>query len=844
MPVINCLETAKKGYRDLIDNQDIESVYVALQRHAKTAKESGANLFDDLNKYAEMKIRDNEQANKAMQLQNLINIQAIVDNLQYEELFSKAGHGEQSVFRALKAKMSGSVFNVARNRDNTNSRMLQAREGFERDFAEAINNDLGPLFLSKEGQPQLVQAMIEYRQGKSSSTPYGRLAKIIGEYQDKLVSGMRSVGIDINELDDRVAPNVHSAQRMLKVSGEERSIAKDLGQTDYEFSYRRWKDDIFPLLNKDKTFSVRGVDYLNESEVDSFMREAFDNLVNRGKVSQNKVSFSNKFKQPRVFHWLDSDSLIKYNDTYGNDAIQDSIIRELSFGFGRLELIKDWGVNPVSTLERTLQVMDQNPRIKSRPGKEAEYKKLRNILTGMMTNDVDYPGTIAAIGSGLRSWEMITKLGNVVAASITDLHGVAKIGAESGKSRFTSIPGAIKHFTIGMSDADKKILNRYMNSAIANKIGQISRYYIQSFAPKSIMARGVHLMHKLNLLNRWDNGLRGYAVSVISQDIAEHSHIPYEKLSISDKDILSSYNINAEDWNMLRQSRVKIGSRNKRFITPDSIQDLDESILKESLQRQDVKNITPTRIQAFRDEIERKFTTYFRDRQDHAVAYPDAIDKEALTFGIPPERTVLRAAMRISTQFKTFGLSFTRKILLPTIFKKGATNYADAFNPLSGKSNWTGVAAMTTELMALGYASETVKNLAIGISPPSLNKIETWEKMLKGAMGFLDIALQIRPSDIAGSIGNIIGGPVGGDLTKLGKIFLSAYKKKPNETIMHATRKSRYNFVKNNIPFNVLPIKWAMNHFLLNSWEDAAFPGKRQKDLRQIQQHQGAHQLF
>lgn len=844
MPIINCLESAKKSYRADVENSEIESVYDALVRHTKTAKDSGANLFEELNKYAEMKIRDNEQASKAMQLQNLISMQAVVDSLKYIELFDKAGHKDQSVYRALKAKMSGSVYNVARSRDNTNSRMLQAREGFERDFAEKINNDLSPLFLSREGQPELAQAMIDYRQGKTTNTPYGRLANIIGEYQDKLVSGLRSVGIDINELDDRVAPNIHSAKEILKLSMKERSLAKEEGKSNYEFARDRWKADIFPLLDADKTFTARGVDVNSKEEVDNFLNYAFDNLVNKGKVSQNQVSFSNKFKQPRVFHWKDADSLVKYNGSYGTGAIQDSIVRELAFGFARLELIKDFGVNPVAGLERTLRIVDENPKFFARSDKGKERKNLTNLLTSMMTNDADYPGTIAAIGAGLRAWEVITKLGAVVPASINDLRGISQIGAESGKSRLTSIPSALKHFVFGMSKTDKKILNRYMQSAIANKIGQVARYYVAPFAPRTVMSWAMHTMHKLNLLGRWDNGLRGYAVSLVSQDIAEHSHVPYEKLADSDKQILSSYNIGAEDWDMLRQSKVQIGSRNKKFITPDSVQDMDESILVDSLKRQGVKNISPERIQDFKNDIERKFATYFRDRQDHAVAYPDAIDKESLTFGVPPEKSALRAGIRIATQFKSFGLSQTRKIILPTIFKNGATTYGEAFNPLGGKSNWTGVAGMTVEFMVLGYISIALKNIAQGLSPPLLNKADTWVKMFRGAIGTLDLAFDFEAKDLLGSFARIVGGPVAGDITKLGKIGYAAYNKKPYETYGQATGRSTFNFVKNNIPFGIPPVKWVMNHLILNSWEDSVSPGKREKDLREIEQNQGAHHLF
>lgn len=853
---INCLETAKKAYKEDIDNQEIESVYDALLRHAKTAEKTGSNILEEMNNFSTELTEANERANKENLLQQLISMQAIVDNLQREELFRAAGHTpEQSVTRSLIAKMTGSTYRVARSRDNTYTRKIQASDGFYREFAEDIKGPLTPLFISKTGQVELADAMYSIRRGQKVDSAYGKLAEIVIKYQDRFYDRLRSVGVDITELDDRIAPNIHNIEKMMKLSDAEKKEAVELyakpgtvgkinqwGDPYYEYAFQRWNRKALETIDHDKVFKARNVDPTNAKQVEAFQREAWDNLVNKGKVSQRNTNFANKFKKSRVYHWKDGASLIDYNNTFGNDAIQDSILRELSHGFGMIEVIRDWGVNPETTIDRTLNIMEENPIIKQRFNKELEAAHLKGVLRAMIASDVDYQGTVATIANTLKSGEVITKLGNVAITSVTDLAGISKVARQSGRSFLHAISNSIKNFIFGMSKADQAILYKYVNTGISNKLGSLARYAFNPYKPTSKMSQYVHWMFKLNFLERADNGNRGYVASVVSQHIAKNRNIPWEKLPESDKEIMGMYGIQPIDWEFIRNSNVKIGSRNKQFITPDSIQEMSDERMTELLAQFGVIEPSKTKIQAYKDSIERKLSTYFRDRIEHAIVTPDAFDKYLFTFGVPPERQIARAAIGVMLQFKQFGVAAYRRQILTTLREGGATNNLEML--YGGKSNWKGISILAVEMMGLAFVSMTLENAAKNLTPPGLDKPSTWWKMIKKSAGIWEIALNLDPKDLTGSLAKTAFGPVGSDAAKVARLGYNFATETAKGRGYQKTNKSAFQLVRGLIPFNTFMTKWLVNHFWLNGWEESSYPGKRQRDLRHLKQDTGATPLF
>lgn len=850
MPKVNCLESAKKAYKDDLDNEDITSTYEALQKHKKMAENAGANVFEDLNSFSKQFADEQEFGAKVGLYQSLLKGQVLADNLMREELFRAAGHKPQnSVPRSMFGKMAGSTWKVARGKENTYSKQQVAIDKFTAAFAKDLQKELLPYFTSKSGQKELADAMFSIRDGKSVDTPYGKLASIFLKFQDLALEKNKEVGIFINKLENRISPNIHDVEKITSLTRAERSQANtlyaDAGDPQYEFTYQRWKGSIRPKLDEDRTFVKNNVDPQNETQVDSFMREAYDNVVNKGKASQTNVNYANKFKQQRVLHWKDSGSLVDYNNEFGSGSLQDSIFKELQHQFGMVEVMRDWTVNPMDAVDSTLELMDKNPVTRQRFQKSREYKKIRDTMKSMTTREYPDFSAIATIANGLKTYESATKLGLVMPTSIDDLANTSRVAKELGYGRLSTYGGVIKRFMLGLSKEEKDLYSGLVNTGLATKLSQANRFNMNPYSPRSALGWVNHWTYKLNLLERWDNANKGYITSIVGKFLASNRDVAWEKMTQHDKDIFQSYNISEGDWNVIRKSAARV-SAGEHFIMPDTIQDVPDEIIAEQLKSQGVENPSAMRIAQYKDAVERKMTSFFRDRSSSAIVSPDIIDRGMVTFeqdGTMKGR-VIHHALSWMMQFKHYGIAWVRKSLLPVLRENGATNTFDGINPFSGKSNWKGLGTFGAERLFLAYVGLTIKNLATGNSPPMLDKTQTWMKMLKQTLGPLELAFNVNFHDPQRSIGSFVLGAAGSDVVKAGKTLSNAYSESKAGMGYTKTKKSTYQMVKNGIPFNAILTKWLVNHFVLDGMEDWAYPNKRQNDLRQIQQDTGAKKLF
>lgn len=842
MPVIrDCLQAAQKAYQDVVANSEIQSTFDQLEAHRNKALESGADLYTALTEFSERNIRDRERANLADELQQLKSMQAVVDTLQRVELFEEKGY-EDPVFKAIKAKISGSPYRVSRGRENTETKMVRARSTFERQFCNDLNNELGPLWFSKEYQTEIADALLATVKGEKVEGQFGKLADVVRKYQVRLNEGRRAMGIDINELEDRIAPNVHNQAKMMKLTRAERKEIKATGQKEYEYLFNRWRNFIYPLLDKKRTFIDRGIDPNDMAQVSPFLKDAFDNLTNKGKVTQDKINIANKVKQPRVLHWEDGKSLVEYNNQFGSGALQDSITRELSFGFGQLEMMKDWGVTPLTTLERTLKVLEENPTYKDRFNKASEGQTLGRYLKGLTRNDADYAGTIDQIGRNIRAWETMSKLGEVTLSSIPDLGLLANEAARLGVPTYAAIPEALSKVIFGMSQAEKEALSDLLDTGRRNQMGAIAKFYDTDYSPSSLAGKGVRLMHKLNGLEKWDHGFNAATTSMNSRYFAQNRHISWDMLTVSDRETLGLYNINKPEWETIRRSGIK-AAEGKLYITPDSIQDVPNDVVKEILLADGANKVTEMRIKQFKDDTENKLRDYFQDRNDHVILRPDVVDRDILSFGMQPQNAVARAALKMFSQFKMYGLAYVRKPVYEKLFGKGAKDFNEAL--FSGKADYVGIAKMSAYMMALSYASATLKNAVRGLSPPSLTSPKTWLGMLGESLGFYGMVLRLDPNDLLGSTAKSLAGPALTDLSKLVRLGSHFIGDLVSGDDFSASKRALYGFASNNIPLirQAYTIK-VLNDLLFNEWQDTASPGQRERHLQELEQDQGVVPIF
>lgn len=849
MVKVNCLETTKKNYPDL-DKRDIEEMFKKINMRARVAQNAGENVAEVIQKFTKELVQKNEYNNKQKLLREINSAQAKMNMQQMVNNFIAAGAtSKNAVMRGLESMIHGSIWKAAGSRDSAATKKMAAQARFMGEFEKDMGN-LMPLFLSNEGQIDLANALFERKKGNSVAGDYGKMADVVLKYYTKVNQTLDQLGIPVVERLDRITPNVHMQDKMLGLTWKERGEADRIyskesgfkGDAHYEYAFQKWNKEILPLLDQDAVFTENGFDKNDPKQVEAFQRKSFDELVNVGKASQEGINFVDKFQKPRIYVWKDGESLVKYNNLYGNESIQDSIKKELINSFRYLEVIKDFGTTPEKTMKEFLKEIDKDPVMIQRTGKAKEKERLITKMRDVTSDPSEFRGMVADITNALTIFEATTKLSNVVSSSVGDIANTARVAREAGMKQWVSMFNVLKNVAVGLSKEDQAILYQTALTAQAAKLGQMSRYLNNPYQPRNWMQKIAHYTMRWNLLEPWDTANRAEASSVVARGLARHREFSWEALPEQVRNIYSLYGLDAVDWDMVRQSLVKIGKNKTEMIAPDSIRNLKEEVLAEGLGRKGIK-ATPTKIAEYQDTLERKLLGYFRDAQNHAIVSPDNVERRMLAFGVDPQLGwgIPYAALKLSMQFKSFDIANIRRQWGETLLGSGAQNYREA---MWGKSNWKGMGGLFVKMMAAAYVSDSLINLSKGLSPNDPRKLDTWEKMIARTTGIFGRLGQFDIANIAGSLGKNLEGPALSDIDKTGRLIYDLYQDYRKGLGYNKSKKAGLSLLRSSLPFSNPLTKWAFDHFWLNALEEQVNPGMRQKRLDKIEQDTGATPIF
>ena len=839
----NCLAKAKEAFKDDIDNDEIESLHDQLRKHEQRALDTGANLLDELNKYVEFDIKNRERAVKADQLKALVTMQAVVDNIARAKKWAERGV-KNPVLQSLKAKVGSAFVRVHKARASTELKMLRASTTFLIRIGNDLNDaGLFPLWNSKENELQIVDAMLKFRKGEEIADPsYHKIAQIVTHYQDLYLQQLRSVGIDVSELEDRVAPNIHDTGKMMKLTRAERKYIKENGLTTYEYRRDRWKNYTLRNIDRNRTFGDVGIDPNDAKAVDEFMNITFDNLINRGKSTARGKNLANRLKEHRVLHWKDAESLADQNKQYGSGSIQDSIIRELSNGFSYIETIKDWGTNPEDTVTKTMELLDLDKEFFKREGKAKEERKIKRVLNALTRSHHEYAGTWGEFFRNVRAAELITKLGLVTLRSIPDLGLLANEASKHNVFGFNAIGEAVRNVFFNVPVEEREIFKDLMQTGITHELGSLIKYDVSGMNVNGLMAQAVRATNRLNFLEKWDNRLRGSILSILSRRMAQISHMKWSDLREQDQSILNLYDIGEAEWNVIRAAKQKVAGE-KKYITPDNIQYVDDAVVKEALQLKGSERPSQTRINRFKDDVEAKLRDYYQDRQDHVILRPGVIDEDLLTAGLGlPQDNALRQAFKLFTQFKLYAVAYSRTGIATTLFQNDAVNFKEA--TIGGKSGVMALSKLMTYMMALKYLSMSVENAALGMTPPDVSKSKVWLKMMQEAAGLYGSFIDLdNMKDLSGTFWRNVKGAAVGDLDKAARLAWHLGDDAINNRNFKKSNKAAQNLVRGLVPR--YPYSGYVTHNLLMSdWENMTNPGARRRYLRKLNKDEGVQPLF
>ena len=145
------------------------------------------------------------------------------------------------------------------------------------------------------------------------------------------------------------------------------------------------------------------------------------NKIKEGGTTRGKA-IVNKHSDPRILHFKDPDSWIKYQERFGNKDPMASIDDHIKSLTTDMSLIEIMGPNPLHMYETLKTQVDKS---KQAGGINKEYRaytdSIFNVITAKVDNDLQSIGLLGGMAQTTRALNTATMLGRATISAISDL---------------------------------------------------------------------------------------------------------------------------------------------------------------------------------------------------------------------------------------------------------------------------------------------------------------------------------------------------------------------------------------------------------------------------------------
>jgi len=563
------------------------------------------------------------------------------------------------------------------------------------------------------------------------------------------------------------------------------------------------------------------------------MLSIFKKLTNDGETLSAKPNMEEKIESRRFFHFSDAEGVVEYNKKYGSGDIQSSIMGQLISGNADMEMVKDWGIDPVKTYNDLAKIAKKHDKIGLDSTKKQSLTHSKKRLTGLMYGVyTPLDGTLGTTLNAVKALEVVTKLFGVVVSSLSDLGSLSMQASLLGESRIHVVGNALKLFLAGMSEKDKEhfadttdvfrtVHNGSLNESLPHD-SQRNKDIFQKVANGALTVSGLH---------RWDWAVRTALNSMLGRHFAKNRSVHYDNLHAKERNILDLYGINKVHHEIFRASETK-GAGSKIIQMPDSVQYIPDERVAEIMKENGVDKTSKTDIENMKNNVESLYRNYFSDRMDHVVQRSTVNDKLMMNFGEADLNRPMQFAMHIVGMFKSFGVSFVNRNLASMVYSGGARNAREVLS--LGKFPFKMTAEYMLTMTAFGYVSLYMKNYLSGYSAPSLEKPGTWISIFKDMAGFYkSVADDLNLSDLSGSLGHMfLNGPLFSNIENIFKVGVGAKRQYIDGKSPKMKEKAMYSLLTKNIPYGNSILKhYVWDNYLLKSLRENMDPqGIRSQD--------------
>lgn len=693
-------------------------------------------------------------------IQARLNVIRSASNLSF---YNSARAKGLAIDQAIGAKLRGGNALIEGNRNSTDAK-VSANTGILLTslVGQLRRADLLEIAQRGELDSQIEEAMVRISKNQNmEGLPDAavRVARVYHNINKMRLDMLQSSGANIRNLDTFVMNQSHNSDSIFRAGVKE------------------WSRDILPLLDMEKTF---GNSANSDEFVSQFLNSAFKDIT-EGKFEFNAfreddlgLSTKSKFNQitfkSRKIHFKPG-SLVKYNEKYGNGKTILENITAGSYKDGRnAAVISDWGVNPekaldqdIKTARKILQKDMQGLEGDELLGAQKELDKLSSNerlikatlsqIQGRLNSAVQNKAT--SLGDSIGALEQMSKLGSVLLASVTDIPTASTIvSATTGKNLLQSygdiVADAARFIT---NKEDRKRFGEYMGLFFDEVNGDIhKRFGGQGMDGNraGTMTRMANSFMRLTGLTNFTESMKAATVTVFSRELADSSSKSFDQLNPRLRASLGLFNIDKNDWNIIRKNIVKT----KRG------------------------NIIP--VEGLEGSLKQKLAAYYVDHAELGVPTPNARVKVLLNQGLE-DNTAAGAAIRMISRFKQHPMTIMANVVPRVALsnpEKSGVKLTDLARGQGDMQNFVGLVLGTT---VFGYMGMVATDLAKGESPSDPANLDVWAKAFVrgGSAGLMgDFMFAEYDKQYRSLASDLLGPTIGGTGTQVAEIFAKAVRGK------------------------------------------------------------------
>lgn len=786
-----------------LDRKDVREIAEKIEAFKKRKAAEGRldRLEDDVRQFAKSEAERVKIAAMLKRKQAAVNI--LKRDMNNQKIAAMRAQGVTPA-NALLARLVGITTGEAGVRDSAaatrNALIADWLGGMETEFRKKLPHVFALLRKPKKVRDFFDDVVREWRaEGSTQNADARTAAQILAKYAEASRIEANRNGANIGRLDGWGGPQSWDAAKIQAAT--KAAFVRDMAaELDWNRSFGEGKD---------------------EADVAQILSESYENIVlGRGLrlTAQEKgertgpSNLAKSLEKHRVFHFKDADAYLRVQEKYGRGNVFTGMLDHLQHMARTVANMHAFGPNPQVMVGSILEDLRRSVREGSGSEKEIQkqLKKLDADLdkgTGLIGRSfVEIMGDTysahnlsgARWASGARNVETLAKLGGAVFSSFSDMVTLSHRLRYQGQPL---IAGYAKAFGALMSPWNRlerrqgAIMAGVFSDSILNEIH--GRFGAEDNYPGK-MSAAANWFFKWSGLNWWTDTLTNAYGNMQAAWMGEHADVAWDKLDRRYRMALEEYGLNGDDWAKVGKMVAQEGDY--RFIWPERVDQLPDEMFGSK----------PREIERNRRDLELKLRMFYSDSANSAVIHPDDRIRAITTQG-QQRGTPIGEVWRFMSQFKSFPIAYTQRILIPAIRGRGAERQRD----------FGGIAHLIVMSTIFGYASMTSKDWIKNRTMKDPTNPETWAAafLQGGGLGIAGDFLFSKNDRFGGGMAAKAVGPFPGTVFDGIELY-------QDMTRGDAKAGDAFYFAINNTPFaNLWWLRAGLDFAVLNQFQEYLSPG-------------------